>query len=161
MTSPHTLTLRLHGDRSIVMTRLFDAPRTLVFDAWTEPELVKRWLAGPPGNTLETCEIDLRPGGRLRYVWRLRDGPEMGMSGEYREVVRPERFVHTELFDEDWTGGEAILTAELTEQEGRTTITMTVEYASAEARDAVLETGMQGGMASSFDALDQVLASLG
>jgi uncharacterized protein YndB with AHSA1/START domain len=65
MTSPHTLTLRLHGDRSIVMTRLFDAPRTLVFDAWTEPELVKRWLAGPPGNTLETCEIDLRPGGRL------------------------------------------------------------------------------------------------
>jgi uncharacterized protein YndB with AHSA1/START domain len=85
----------------------------------------------------------------------------MGMSGEYREVVRPERFVHTELFDEDWTGGEAILTAELTEQERRTTVTMTVEYASAEARDAVLETGMQGGMASSFDALDQVLASLG
>src|SRR6267142_2389988 len=108
-------------DREILVTRVFDAPRTLVFDAHTKPELVKRWLTGPPGWTMPVCEIDLSVGGRYRYVWRGPNGEEMGMGGVYREVVRPERIVATQLFDQDWTGGETVGTLVLTEQGGKTT----------------------------------------
>src|SRR5688500_12760331 len=90
------------GDREIVMTRVFNAPRKLVFDALTEPCLVKRWLTGAPGWTMAVCEIDARPGGAYRYVWRGPDGMEMGMGGVHREVVPPERIVCTQLFDQDW-----------------------------------------------------------
>lgn len=146
-------------EREIVMTRVFDAPRGLVFDALTKPELVKRWLLGPPGWTMPVCEIDLRVGGRYRYVWRKAGVPDMGMGGVYREIVRPERIVTTELFDEDWTGGETLVTTVLVEQRGKTTLTITVRYSSREARDGALKTGMEEGVAASYDRLAELLAS--
>src|SRR3982075_1294051 len=104
-----TLKLTTRGDREIVMTRVFDARGALVFDAFTKPELVKRWLLGPPGWSMPVCEIDLRVGGKYRYVWRRdSDGTDMGMGGVYREIVAPERIVATEKFDQAWYSGEAV-----------------------------------------------------
>ncbi len=108
--------VKMSGDRAVVLTRTFNAPRRLVFDAHTRPELVRRWLLGPPGWTMPVCEIDLRVGGRIRYVWRGPDGSGMGMSGTYREIVPPRRLVHTEIFDEDWSGGEMLVTTEFAEK---------------------------------------------
>jgi uncharacterized protein YndB with AHSA1/START domain len=147
------------GDHEIVMTRVFDAPRELVFDTLTKPELVKRWLLGPPGWSLPVCEIDLKVGGAFRYVWRNADGREMGMSGVFREVTPPERIVHTELFDEDWTGGETLVTNTFTEQGGKATLTVAMRYKSQEARDGVLDTGMEEGVAMSYDRLAELLTS--
>ena len=148
------------GDREIVMTRDFDAPRQLVFDAHTKPEMVKRWLLGPDGWTMPVCEIDLRVGGKYRYVWRRdKDGTEMGMGGVYREIVVPERIVATEKFDQAWYPGEALLTTVLAEQGGTTTLTYTMRYESRETRDAVLKSGMESGVAVSYDRLDNILAS--
>jgi len=112
------------------MTRVFDAPRRMVFDAFTKPELVKQWLLGPPGWTMPVCEIDLRVGGAYRYVWRNAKGKEMGMGGIYREIVPHERLVCTELFDQAWYPGEALVTTTLVEQGGRTTLTSTMLYVS-------------------------------
>jgi uncharacterized protein YndB with AHSA1/START domain len=146
-------------DREIAMTRVFDAPRRLVFDAMTKPELVKQWLLGPPGWTMPVCEIDLKVGGAYRYVWRKdSDGKEMGMGGVYREVAAPERLVATERFDEAWYPGEAVGTLVLSEQGGKTTVTQTVLYQSQEARDAVLKSGMDKGVAASYDRLAELLA---
>src|SRR5436189_1729854 len=100
--------LTTHGDRDVVITRAFDAPRELVFDAMTRPELLKRWLFGPPGWSMVVCDVDLRVGGKYRYVWHGPDGIEMGMGGVHREIVVPQRIVCTQLFDQDWTGGEAL-----------------------------------------------------
>jgi uncharacterized protein YndB with AHSA1/START domain len=160
MKNTGTLKVTTSGDREVVMTRVFDAPRGLVFDALTRPELLKRWLSGPPGWSLVVCEVDLRVGGAYRYVWRGPDGTEMGMGGTHREVVRPERIVCTQLFDEDWTGGEALGALVLTERDGKTTLTNTVRYASREARDAVLKTPMEHGVAVGYDRLAELLASL-
>src|SRR4030081_468454 len=102
MTNPGGLTITAAAEREIVMTRVFRAPRELVFDAHTKPELVKRWLLGPDGWSMPVCEIDLRVGGSFRYVWRHGNGNEMGMRGVYREIVVPERLVATEKFDEPW-----------------------------------------------------------
>ena len=135
MANAGTLKLTTAGDREIVMTRVFDAPRHLVFDAMTKPELLKRWLTGPPGWTMAVCQVDLRVGGAYRYVWRRPDGAEMGMGGVHREIAPPERIVCTQLFDEDWTGGEALGTLVLTERDGKTTVTNTVRYSTPEARD--------------------------
>ena len=154
MSETARLQITTPSDRELMMTRAFEAPRPMVFEALTTPDLVRRWLHGPDDWTMPVCEIDLRPGGALRYVWRGPDGAEMGMSGEYREVVRPERLVHTELFDEDWTGGETVVTTILTEQDGRTTVTTTILYASKENRDGALQTGMEQGMAASYDRLE-------
>src|SRR5216684_1776612 len=110
------------GDREIVMTRAFNAPRRLVFSALTKPELVRQWLLGPPGWTMPVCEIDLRVGGSYRYLWRSAEGAEMGMRGVYREVSPPERVVQTEVFDDPWYPGEAVATAVLVEQNGKTTL---------------------------------------
>ena len=103
MKNAGTLKLTAHGDRELVMTRAFDAPRSLVFDAFTKPDLVKRWLLGPDGWSMPACEIDLRVGGGFRYLWRHTNGNEMGMRGVYREIVVPERIVSTEKFDESGT----------------------------------------------------------
>jgi uncharacterized protein YndB with AHSA1/START domain len=145
------------SDYEIAMTRVFDAPRNLVFDALTRPEVVKRWLLGPPGWSMPVCEIDAKVGGALRYEWRNDDGRQMGMSGVFREVAPPERIVHTELFDEDWTGGEAVVTSVLNEQNGKTALTMTVRYQSQEARDGALNIGMERGVAASYDRLAELL----
>jgi uncharacterized protein YndB with AHSA1/START domain len=158
MKNSTTFTIRAQGDREIVVTRVFEAPRGLVFDAYTKPELVKRWLLGPDGWSMPVCEIDLRAGGKYRYVWRQGSGgKEMGMGGVYREVVRPERFVATEKFDEAWYPGEAVDTIVFTEQAGKTTLTQTILYDSRETRDAVLKSPMQKGMAMSYDRLEGFL----
>src|SRR6188474_1394311 len=145
------------GEREIVMARTFDAPRALVFEAFTRPELVKRWLLGPPGWSMPVCEIDLKVGGRYRWVWRNDErGKDMGVSGTFREILGPERIVHDELFDEDWTGGQTIVTTEFSEANGRTLVTMTVRYSSAAAREAALGTGMTRGMEQSYQRLDEI-----
>jgi uncharacterized protein YndB with AHSA1/START domain len=158
MTTSATLQVTTPTEREIVMTREFDAPRTLVFDALTKPELVQRWLLGPPGWTMPVCEIDLKVGGAYRYVWRNADGTEMGMGGVFREIVAPERLVATERFDDSWYPGEALDTTVLSEQDGRTTLTLTVLYESREARDAVAESGMETGVAAGYDRLAELLA---
>jgi uncharacterized protein YndB with AHSA1/START domain len=154
-----TLKLTTRGDREIVMTRVFAAPRRLVFDAFTKPELVKRWLVGPEGWSMPVCEIDLRVGGSYRYVWRHVNGNEMGMGGVFREIVPPERIVSTEKFDQSWYPGEAVGTVVLVEQAGKTTLTQTVLYDSREARDGVLKSPMEQGVAASYDRLAELLAS--
>jgi uncharacterized protein YndB with AHSA1/START domain len=147
-------------DTDIVMTREFDAPRRLVFDAMTMPELLKRWLFGPDGWALDVCEMDLRPGGAYRYVWkREKDGTVMGMGGKFLEVVPPERLVATERFDDAWYPGEAVDTTVLVEQGGRTTMTLTVRYESREARDIALKSGMETGMEAGYVRLDAILAT--
>lgn len=156
-----TLKVTTPTDREIVMTRVFDAPRHLIFDAHTKPELVKRWLLGPPGWSMPVCEIDLRVGGKYRYVWRRdSDGTQMGMGGVYREIVAPERIVDTEKFDEAWYPGEAVDTLVLVEQGGKTTLTLTMLLESRAARDAVLKSGMESGVTASYDRLAEQLASM-
>ena len=158
MANAPTLEVNTPTDREIVIRRDFNAARDLVFDAHTKPELVKRWLFGPDGWSFKTCEIDLRVGGKYRFVWKHVDGDEMGMGGTYREVARPERLVTTELFDEDWTGGETLNTMVLTERDGRTTLTLTTLYSSTEARDGALQSGMTDGMEAGYRRLDAIFA---
>ena len=144
------------SDREIVVTRVVAAPRRLVFDAYTIPEHVRRWMLGPEGWTMPVCEIDLRPGGTWHFVWRRADGTEMAMRGEYREIEPPELLVSTEAWGGDWP--ETINTLLLSEKDGKTTITQRMLYPSKEARDAALQTGMQDGMSESFDRLAEYLA---
>jgi uncharacterized protein YndB with AHSA1/START domain len=148
------------SDREIAMTRVFDAPRDLVFDAWTKPELLKRWLGVFGDWSFAICEVDLRVGGKYRYVWREKGGQEMGMGGVYREVVRPERLVTTEEFDDPWYPGDAQGATVFVEKGGKTTVTTTVRYASKEARDGVLKSPMESGVAQGYDKLAEVLASI-
>jgi uncharacterized protein YndB with AHSA1/START domain len=162
MMNPGNFKLTTRGDREIVMTRDFNAPRRLVFDAFTKPELVKQWLLGPPGWSMPVCEIDLKVGGAYRCVWRQdSDGAEMGIGGFFREIVPQERVVCTEVFDEAWYPGEALNTLLLSEQGGKTTMTTTLLYQSREARDGVLKSGMEKGVAASYDRLAELFASRG
>lgn len=159
MTNTGLLEVTTPSDREIAMTRVFNAPAKLVFDAWTKPELIKRWLGVRAGWTMAVCEVDLKVGGAYRFVWR---GPDMtmGMRGLYREVVRPERLVSTEKFDDPWYEGEAVDTMVLVEQGGKTTVTTTVRYVSREVRDAVIKSGMTTGVAEGYDKLAELLPSL-
>jgi uncharacterized protein YndB with AHSA1/START domain len=159
MTSVGKLKVVAQGDREIVMTRLFDAPRRLVYDALTKPELLKRWLLGPPGMTMPVCEMDLKVGGVYRFVWRSPDGHDMGVSGTFREITPPEGFVATEKFDEAWYAGEALITYRLVERGGKTTLTLTIRYESQAARDGVLKTPMEKGVGMSYDKLEELLAA--
>jgi uncharacterized protein YndB with AHSA1/START domain len=155
----NTLQVTTPSDEEIALIRVFDAPRKLVFEAWTRPGLVRRWLTGPDGWAMVVCEIDCKVGGTYRYVWRNDDGRQMGMRGIYREIVRPERLVVTEKFDDPWYEGEAVVTMTFAEQGGKTTLTETVRYASKKIRDGVLESGMESGVAASFDRLERLLES--
>jgi uncharacterized protein YndB with AHSA1/START domain len=146
------------SDQEVVITRVVSAPRRVVFDAFTNPRHVPNWLIGPPGWTMPVCEIDLRPGGTWRYVYRKDDGSEMTMQGSYREVAPPERLVSTESWGPEWP--ETVNTMVLTETGGLTTITITARYPSKEARDGALKTGMKSGMDQSFARLDSMLQSL-
>jgi uncharacterized protein YndB with AHSA1/START domain len=160
MKNSETLKVTTPSDREIRLTRVFDAPRELVFDAFTRPVLLKRWLFGPDGWSLAVCDVDFRVGGRFRYVWKhLTNGQQMGMSGEIKEIVVPERLVTTEQFDEAWYPGEAATgTVVLSEQGKRTLLTQTLRYGSKEARDIALKTAMKDGMAAGYDRLDAVFA---
>ena len=160
MRNHETFKISTRGDRELVMTREFDAPRHLVFDAFTKPELVRRWLLGPDGWSMPVCEIDLRVGGSYRYVWRHASGNEMGMGGVFREIVPPERIVSTEKFDHAWYPGEAVGTIVLTEHAGKTTLTQIVAYQSAEALQEVLKSPMESGVAAGYNRLEEILATL-
>jgi uncharacterized protein YndB with AHSA1/START domain len=162
MTMDSKLKVGPQGDREIVITRAFAAPRELVYEAYTTPALLKRWLGVFGGWELAVCEIDLREGGRYRWVWRnsARNPTDMGVSGVYREITPPERIVCTEQFDDAWYKGEALVTVTFVERDGATTLTLTLRYESTEVRDAVLKSPMEGGLQQSYDALANVLASL-
>ena len=156
MKNTGTLKVTTPSDREIVMTRVFDAPRNLVWDAFTKADLLKRWF-GPHGWSLVVCEVDLKVGGGFRFVLRGPDGRDMGMRGVYREILPPERSVHMESFDD--YPGESQVTGAFVEQGGKTTLTATVLYPSKEVRDAVIKSGMEHGAAESYDKLAELLAS--
>ena len=157
---PESFKMSTPTEREIEIERDFDAPRELVFDAFTKPELVRRWLLGPEGWTMPVCEIDLRPGGVYRYVWRKEStGTEMGMGGVFREVVRPEKLVATEKFDEAWYAGEAVDTTVFEDRGGITKVRLIVQYESQEARDAATRSRMERGMAAGYNRLEELLAS--
>ena len=153
-----TLEITLPSDREVRMTRDFDAPRTLVFEAHTKPDLLKRWLTAP-GRTLQICEINLTIGGAFRFVWRGDGKRDVGMFGIYREIVPPERFVRTEAW-EDWDAGESVVTTVLEEEDGKTKLTSTVLFPSREVRDQVVKSGLERGAAEGFDKLAELLAQI-
>ena len=157
MLNTGTLKVTTPSDREVEMTRVFDAPRHLVFDAMTKPELLKQWF-GPHGWTLVVCEVDFRVGGAWRFVLEGPGNERMGMSGTYLEIVPGERTVHSESFDE--YPGDSTVTIVLTEHQGRTTLTGTVRYESQEVRDAVVASGMEHGAAETYDRLAGLLPSL-
>jgi uncharacterized protein YndB with AHSA1/START domain len=158
MDTPEDLKISTPTDREVVVMRTFDAPRTLVFDAYTQPELLKRWYDAP-GRSLVICEIDLRVGGAYRFLWRGEGRRDVGMRGVHREVVRPKRLVRTQTW-EDWDAGEIIETAVFTERAGKTTLTSTGLYPSREVRDAVLKAGLENGTRESYGRLAVILARL-
>lgn len=145
------------SEREVMVTRRFAASVESLFAAYTRPELVKRWLNGPTGWALEVCDIDLRVGGQFRYEWHHTDGETMGMRGEYKEIVVPSRLVTTELFDEDWTGGETTVTTTFREEGDGATVRTRILYSSREARDGALQTDMADGMEASFSTLERAL----
>ena len=153
-----TLQVTAPTEREIVLTRVFNAPRRLVFEAWTNPKHVPRWMLGPEGWTMPVCEIDLRPGGAWHFVWRRSDGTEMGMRGVYREIKPPERLVTTESWGGKWP--ETLNTLLLSEEDGKTTMKQTMLFPSKEARDAALKTEMKEGASQGYDRLDDYLRTM-
>ena len=158
MPTSGTAKVTLPTDEQILITREFDAPRHLVYKAWTTPELVRRWWCGERGE-VTLAEIDLRVGGRWRYVMVATGGFEVGFHGEYREIVPDERNVATEVF-EGMPDAGALTTTTFTEADGRTTLTMLVEHTCREHRDAHIDSGMEGGMQEAMDRLEHVARSL-
>lgn len=158
MKNKGTLKVTTRGEREIVMERVFDASRELVWEAMTTPELVKRWY-GPHGHNLVVCEVDFRVGGKWRYVLRGPDGSDMGQFGEFREIVKPERIVMTEGFDAFRDMGVAVDTLVFTEQAGKTKLTLTVEAPSKEVRDGIIASGMEHGAAETYDRLNEMLTT--
>jgi uncharacterized protein YndB with AHSA1/START domain len=154
----------LPSDSEVQVARSFRAPRALVYRAYTEPQLVQRWLLGPPGWTMPMCEMDVRVGGGFRWRWRSNeDGSEFGFAGTYREVKPPFRLVHTESYEPGTVGGgypdkDAIITVSFAEEAGVTTVTSLMDFGSKEARDAAVATGMTDGMEQSYQLLDGVLS---
>jgi uncharacterized protein YndB with AHSA1/START domain len=166
MTTPFlSAHVTLPSDREVRVQRSFKAPRELVFEAFTTPELVQRWQLGPPGWSMPVCEMDVRPGGAYRWRWRNdADGSEFGFFGTFQEVEPPARIVHSERYDPGDIGGAmpadepALITVELVEHAGVTTVTTTMRFASKEARDGAVSTGMTDGMEMGYQRLDGMLA---
>ena len=157
-TSSRRATVTLPTDEQILITREFDAPRHLVYQVWTTPELVRRWWHANRGE-VTLAEIDLRVGGTWRFVMSARTGPEVGFHGQYREIVPNERIVCTEVY-EGMPDAEALNTLTLTEHDGRTILTILVQHTSKEHRDAHINSGMEAGMQEAMDLLGQVAQSL-
>lgn len=153
----------LPSEREVKVTRSFRAPKALVYRAYTEPQLIQRWLLGPPGWSMPVCEMDVRVGGRYRWRWRNdQDGSEFGFAGTFREVEPGTRLVHTEAYDPGTVGDgypsdDAIVRVTFTEEQGVTTVTTLIDFASKEARDAAMATGMTDGMEESYLLLDKLL----
>ena len=163
-TSSGTASVTLPADDQILVTRQFDAPRRLVWEAWTTPELVKRWWHARRGE-VTVAEIDLRVGGRWRSVMIANDGTEVAFHGEYREIVPTERIVSTEVFEGLPEGMDpeehaSLNTLTFTEADGRTTLAMLLQYVSKADRDAVIASGMEAGLQDALDLLEEVAASL-
>jgi uncharacterized protein YndB with AHSA1/START domain len=157
----HTLTITTPSDLEVVMTREFDAPRNLVWEAITRPEFIRRWLFLPPGWTMTRCEEDVRVGGRYRWAWNGPDGKEaMALGGVYREVVRLERLVRSEKFEFGGQpqAGEQLCTLTFSERAGTTVITTTVLYPNKESRDGMIASGMERGVAAGYDNMERLLA---
>lgn len=152
-------TRALPSERQICFRRVFDAPRDLVFQALTTPAMISQWLLGPPGWTMPVCEVDLRVGGAYRFVWRNADGVEMGVRGVCKELVHRECISWTEAFDDSWYPGEALITHTLADVDGATELTLTLQYESGDARDAVLQSPMDVGLNASFGRLDELLVA--
>jgi len=150
------LTMTTPSEKVVCVTRQFDALPELVWRTFTEPELVKRWLTGPPGHTMPVCEIDLRVGGSWKYVWKMPDDTLMTAYGKYQEVKLHERIVHTETF-EQWPDNSSFVTTRFNAQQGGTQVTTLMEFDSETTRDMVLQTGMTEGMEMSYQGLDQLL----
>ena len=161
MTSSRSAVLTLPTDTQIVITREFDAPKHLVFKAWTTPELIKRWWHAKRGE-VTVAEVDLRVGGKWRWAMVTPDGMEVAFHGEYREVVPNERLVYTEVYEgvPDGDDDPAVTTATLVEKDGRTTVTHVMQLSSRESRDAIIDSGMEDGMQDALDLLEQVAISL-
>ena len=161
VTSSGTATVTLPTDEEILITREFDAPRHLVYKAWTTPELVKRWWSGQRGE-MTLAEIDLRVGGTWRYVMTATGGYEVGFHGEYREIVPNERIVNTEVYEGMPEGDSepALNIVTFTEVDGRTSLSLLSRVGSKEVRDMIIESGMEGGMQEGMDLLEQVAISL-
>jgi len=161
VTEPRTLSVAARNQHEIVMTRIFAAPRHLVFAALTEPELLRRWY-GPHGHRLVVCEIDLRVGGDWRYVVRAPDGSEMVLRGTYTEITPPARLVCTEVNEDCWAadGADTTVTYELKERPGQTLLTTTSLYPSTETRDNVLRSGMERGVGQAYCKLEEALESI-
>jgi uncharacterized protein YndB with AHSA1/START domain len=159
--SSGTATVTLPTDEQILITREFDAPRHLVYRAWTTPELVKRWWSGHQGE-MAIAEIDLRVGGRWRYVMVADGGHEVAFHGEYREIVPNQRIVNTEVYEMPGApeGEGALNIVTFTEVDGRTTLTLLVQAASKQDRDAIVNSGMEVGMQQQMDLLEQIAISL-
>ena len=153
------LTITLPSDREIAITRSFKAPADLIFDCWTIPALIRRWL-GPSDWVFTTCEFDARVGGKWRFVTRGPNGMEMGSSGEVLELDRPNWIKTNEIYDMDWTGGQTIVTNRISEESGITTSVVTILYASKEARDGARATPMAEGMEMGFKRLEELLADM-
>jgi uncharacterized protein YndB with AHSA1/START domain len=151
------LTVTLPGDCEVRMTRPFDALRQRVYEAYTRPDLLKRWL-GPEGFEFTICDNDVTVGGRYRWLWRNAQGHELGMRGEYLKIVRPEEIVRSEIFEQSSNLIETIGRLRLTEQDGRTLAITDVLFPTRESRDAALAAGMDKGVAASFERLDFMLA---
>jgi uncharacterized protein YndB with AHSA1/START domain len=161
MTSSGTAVVTLPTDTQILITREFDAPKHLVYRAYTTPDLIKRWWSGDRGD-VTIADVDLRIGGRWRYVLTANGGFEVGFHGEYREIVPNQRIVCTEIYEgaPEAEATAATVTHTFSEKEGRTTLTILMQCPSREVRDAVINSGMEGGMQEAMDHLEQVAISL-
>jgi uncharacterized protein YndB with AHSA1/START domain len=162
-TTIETAQVTLPSDREVQVMRSFRAPRALVYRAYTEPEVVRRWMLGPPGWSMPVCEMDVKVGGQYRWRWRNdTDGSEFGFIGTFREVQPAARIVHTEAYDPGTVGGEypkehAMVTVTFTQDGDRTTVTTLIDFGTKEARDAAMSTGMTDGMEQSYRLLDALL----
>jgi uncharacterized protein YndB with AHSA1/START domain len=157
MEDARSLKVTTPSDREIVLTRVFDAPRRLLFEAYTKCELLKRWLLGPPGWEMVVCQAATKVGERYRYEWRNKEGRQFGTGGVCREFVPPGRIVCTESMDGQ--PGESLVTTEFVEEGGETTLTLTMLFESRDIRDIALKSGMERGVAASYDRLAGLLAS--
>ncbi len=157
MTETKKAVVTAPGEKEIVIKRVFDAPRRLVFEAYTKPEYLKRWLLGPPGWEMVVCDVATKAGDRYRYEWRNAEGTQFGTGGVCRDFLRPERIVCTELMD-GYTS-ESLVTTVLVEERGKTTLTSTCLYESREVRDMVIKSGMERGVEASYQRLDELFAA--